>query len=293
MKKIIGFALTFCIGIFAPFQNCLIYAEEKPGSFYQSLQVGDEEERKTYSNFITCNGEEIFVEDIPRFEQEGFKAYAGPFGNIVINVKDPDYCLMSGGGGWKVDGFIQGQLKDSQEKILLFKISGEGIVRFFDVKRKKEVFKSTQENIFSDQPLPEPGTLIPVVQEWTGINSNYKEESYLRITNQEDWQKLWQNHAPDQAVPEVDFTKNIVMGIFKSKGGNFTGMKMMDARELEDVFRVRFKLTGYQSMGQGDHNIPFGIFVLHRTEKPIRIEEEIQKYIGGPQRWELKTELKD
>src|SRR5262249_53315234 len=47
-----------------------------------------------------------------------------------------------------------------------------------------------------------------------GEQSNVDEAKQVVIRTEAEWAKLWQQHSPDRKRPEVDFSKEMVVGVF-------------------------------------------------------------------------------
>jgi hypothetical protein len=47
-----------------------------------------------------------------------------------------------------------------------------------------------------------------------GDQSNVDEERQVWVRTQEEWTTLWRQHSPDRARPAVDFSREMVVGVF-------------------------------------------------------------------------------
>jgi PrcB C-terminal len=47
-----------------------------------------------------------------------------------------------------------------------------------------------------------------------GDHSNMDDAAQVVAKTQQEWQQLWQKHTPDRSRPAVDFTKEMVVGVF-------------------------------------------------------------------------------
>jgi PrcB C-terminal len=47
-----------------------------------------------------------------------------------------------------------------------------------------------------------------------GDQSNVDDSRQVTVRTAADWAKLWQQHSPDRKRPDVDFSKDIVVGVF-------------------------------------------------------------------------------
>ena len=118
---------------------------------------------------------------------------------------------------------------------------------------------------------------------------------YHRITEDQAWRALWARHAGEglerdlkgnAVAPVVDFDTHMVVAVF---GGRSVNTWFMDARaieELEDSVRVRVERHGYQTHRTADSVTPYGIYVVRRIEKPVRIELNVQSRTMEPPIWE-------
>jgi hypothetical protein len=55
-----------------------------------------------------------------------------------------------------------------------------------------------------------------------GDQSGIEEAREVVVRTPEEWKKIWQAHAPERPMPEVDFAKQMVVGVFlgyRSTGG--------------------------------------------------------------------------
>jgi hypothetical protein len=58
-------------------------------------------------------------------------------------------------------------------------------------------------------------TLVPPVRSIDkGAMSALSEEREVAIPDREAWAALWRQHAPGRPLPEVDFSREIVVGVF-------------------------------------------------------------------------------
>ena len=58
------------------------------------------------------------------------------------------------------------------------------------------------------QSVPAPRTIDK------GDQSNIDDRREVVVRTAAEWQKLWQQHSPDRPMPSVDFSKEMVVGVF-------------------------------------------------------------------------------
>ena len=86
------------------------------------------------------------------------------------------------------------------------------------------------------------------IKEWKGIHSGFKEENSFIIKNQKDWKKIWKIHTkdikPTLPVPEIDFTRSIVVAVFmgdrKTSGYE---VEILDIEEVKDKVIIKIRET--------------------------------------------------
>ena len=66
----------------------------------------------------------------------------------------------------------------------------------------------------------------------------------VTVRSSAEWKALWKEHAPAEKMPEVDFTKNMVVGIFLgSKPSAGYGVEIVNVRTQEAVLVVEYVQT--------------------------------------------------
>ncbi|MFM9995505.1 MAG: hypothetical protein ACKVU4_06840 [Phycisphaerales bacterium] len=150
----------------------------------------------------------------------------------------------------------------------------------------------------SAQIAQAPGK-VPYVS-WIGAHSAIQESRYARVRDQKEWDKLWLEHTGQAAPaavgvpagPEIDFGRCEVVACFRGKAKNSNGERVTAIDDLHDAVRIRFDSASYQTMSlqpgaedRGVDCVPFGIWLIERTNKQIIVEENVQGVIGAPPVW--------
>lgn len=81
----------------------------------------------------------------------------------------------------------------------------------------------------------EPLKLITVAK---GPNGQIEESRTVVVRTAAEWAALWKRHAPDSALPPVDFKQSMVLAVFsgsKPSAGHAVEISQVDARESEIV----------------------------------------------------------
>lgn len=140
---------------------------------------------------------------------------------------------------------------------------------------------------------------------WSGPHSRIEARGYFRIATDAEWTDLWLKHRGMEkegegtydtfynpaCLPEIDFAKCMVLGIFQGKRWNSAGVACRSIHENKERILIRFDDKAYQTEGTGERAAPFGLFVLPASNKPIILEENEQVYNFGPPLWKEKARL--
>jgi hypothetical protein len=77
-----------------------------------------------------------------------------------------------------------------------------------------------------------------------GSQSNIDDGRQVSIRTESDWTRLWQQHKPDRPKPTVDFSKQMVLGVFmgsRSTGG--FAVEILGASETGGALTVQYRET--------------------------------------------------
>ncbi len=144
----------------------------------------------------------------------------------------------------------------------------------------------------------------PLVGMW-GAQSRIESRSYLKITTPEEMTERWLAHLGEDeekhsayyntaGVPDVDFSRCMVIAIFQGRSWNSAGVQVRSILEEDDRIVVRYDDRSYQTAGPDGGGVrvaAFGFFVLPKSPKPVVIEENVQGLIGEPPLWKERVTL--
>jgi len=165
----------------------------------------------------------------------------------------------------------------------------------------------------------EKDTIEPAVA-WSGSFTSIDAKEIVLITSSNDWSSLWKRHKGERlernstgsaVVPEINFDHWMVIAIFAGKGASTNGYGFVEARVIErtDIvpynaptpaatkrsLRVRVAAKVYQTMEGVESNpstTAYGIFVLPRSDLPIRLEAAQYHRLDQPPTWKELTQLR-
>ena len=74
-----------------------------------------------------------------------------------------------------------------------------------------------------------------------GDHSNMDDAKQAAVRTAEAWKQLWQQHSPDRPLPAVDFTKEMVVGVFMGSrpSAGYT-LEIVSAIEASGTLVVRY-----------------------------------------------------
>ncbi len=143
--------------------------------------------------------------------------------------------------------------------------------------------------------------LAPVVV-LTGVNSRIRSASYSKSTSTRDLDLIWLRHLGKSKIEaaltrshvlEVDFDKYMVVSLFKGSCFNAQRIHVASMVEGDTRLRLRFEVEWYQTgEARADQSFPFCFIVLPKSAKPVAIEENVQRMIGGKPIWKERAILK-
>jgi len=109
-------------------------------------------------------------------------------------------------------------------------------------------------------PLPPP----PEQHEWKGNNdTSIKHPGQIVVVNDHQWTRFWSEHHPDEVSPDVDFSQNMVVGVFQ-------GRRPADAFRI-DIVGVRTE-AGALVVDYIEHAPPPGTFQVGVEVYPYDIK---------------------
>lgn len=138
---------------------------------------------------------------------------------------------------------------------------------------------------------------MPAVMTLTGEMSEVREGSVERITDAKRWEAVWDLHRGDAkgmydwaGRPEIDFERYMVLAIFAGERTNHSGWSVESWRDAGGHILVRYDARTFQtaSFDGPDHGVAtraYGFFILPRSARPMRLEENVQGLIRGEPIW--------
>ena len=75
-----------------------------------------------------------------------------------------------------------------------------------------------------------------------GEHSNMDDAKQVAVKTEAEWKQLWQQHSPDRPRPAVDFTKEMVVGVFLgSRPTAGYSVEIVSATETNGTLVVRYR----------------------------------------------------
>lgn len=152
----------------------------------------------------------------------------------------------------------------------------------FAVELKPVAVEARPDPAAANRPVP----ASPVVQAFTGINSKLEAPARLRIVNENVWQQVWFQHRNNgvirtrnpHPVPEVDFSKHMVVGIVE-KSAKFRHGIQVARVEVGTSRKARTVTFDYAAKPEAESDGPrpenvFGFFVIPRYQPQLIIRRQ-------------------
>jgi hypothetical protein len=116
-------------------------------------------------------------------------------------------------------------------------------------------------------PLPPPP------QEWQGNDTSVTHAGQIVIHNDRQWIHFWSEHHPHEAAPEVDFTRDMVIGVFAGPrpAEQFT-IRIVNVHAQPGSWAVdyRERLPPPGTFAVNVTVYPYNIKVVPRTNLPVK-----------------------
>ena len=107
-----------------------------------------------------------------------------------------------------------------------------------------------------------------------------------------EWTDLWAIHCRSNTPPpQVNFDKEMVVGVFHGKGVNCTGIRPLHILDCQDTIEVFVAGHYFQSNRKFIPASAYGIFAVPKSAKRLPLKENIQGYIGAPPVWKQVAEF--
>jgi PrcB C-terminal len=87
--------------------------------------------------------------------------------------------------------------------------------------------------------MPEPPVTIG-----KGDQSNVDEGKTVTVRTEAEWTRLWQQHNPDRQRPAIDFSKQMIVGVFMgSRNSAGFAVEIISAPDADGVITVHYHET--------------------------------------------------
>jgi len=136
---------------------------------------------------------------------------------------------------------------------------------------------SVVSSVFSDESVS-PFVVL------SGANSSITNAECVRVTTDEQWNKLWDRHSlnhlktetglPITVQPAVDFGRFMIIALFYGDGWNTRGLKVTDCRKEGNRLEIGVDWLMYQTGAKADKVSPYGFIVLPRSSSAVFINHD-------------------
>jgi hypothetical protein len=131
----------------------------------------------------------------------------------------------------------------------------------------------------------------------TGNDSKIVKPAYQRVRSAAEWKRTWLSHLGFKSdtiyrpAMEVDFNRCMVIAVFGGKYVNSCGYRIESVIENKISILIRFDDISYGTAGGADRVTPYAFVVLPKTDKPVVLEKNMQRYKGEPPEWKEVARL--
>jgi hypothetical protein len=137
-------------------------------------------------------------------------------------------------------------------------------------------------------PAIPPSYEPPPLLEWKGNNdTSITHSGQIVVKNDHQWIHVWSEHHPHEAAPDVDFSQNMVVGVFLGqRPADGFKVDITGARTLPDAVMVDYVETapppGTFAIGVAVY--PYDIKVIPHSALPVKFNPQRAAYQAVPAR---------
>jgi PrcB C-terminal len=109
-----------------------------------------------------------------------------------------------------------------------------------------------------------------------GEQSNIDEMKQVVVRTEADWTKLWQQHSPDRKRPAVDFSKDMVVGVFmgsKPTAGYNVSITSTFVKDGKVLVQYRESLPRPGTMAAQVLTFPYHLVAVPKTAGEVAFEK--------------------
>ena len=110
-----------------------------------------------------------------------------------------------------------------------------------------------------------------------GDQSNIDDATQVLVRTEAEWSKLWQRHNPDRPKPAVDFSKEMVVGVFmgsRPNAGFSTAVISATAANGALIVRYRETMPGASSVTAQILTFPYHLVAIPKADvKDVKFEK--------------------
>jgi hypothetical protein len=156
------------------------------------------------------------------------------------------------------------------------------------IPNKKVIPKKTVQPVSAPKtpalPLFAPAVQSPVVpyvppappvvaSEWSGTDTAVTHAGQIVIHNDHQWIKFWAEHHPDEAAPDVDFSQNMVVGVFAGdRPADKFAIRIVAVRTESNALIVNFReqIPPPGTFEIGVSVYPYDLKVIPKSDLPVK-----------------------
>jgi hypothetical protein len=123
------------------------------------------------------------------------------------------------------------------------------------------------------QPVFVPTAPPPEPKEWQGNDTTVTHAGQVVIRNDRQWIQFWSEHRPHEAAPEVDFTRDMVLGVFAGpRPAEQFSISIVEVRPLPGslVVDYRERLPPPGTFAVNVTVYPYYLKVVPRSTLPVK-----------------------
>lgn len=124
--------------------------------------------------------------------------------------------------------------------------------------------------------IPPPAPIPPAPLEWQGNDTAITHPGEVVVRDDRRWIQFWAEHHPHEAAPDVDFSQDMVIGVFAGpRPADQFAIRIVDVRTLPGSLRVDYReqLPPPGTFAVGVTVYPYHLKAIPRSALPVKFNK--------------------
>jgi hypothetical protein len=122
---------------------------------------------------------------------------------------------------------------------------------------------------------PQTDVTLQVEREWRGADGGIQTARLVVIRNDDAWTKLWTEMQEKEPLPPIDFSRQVIVGIFAGESAGGATITLGRIRETDKEVVVPYQVSSPKgtALGPQTPTHPYLLSLLPHRDKKIRLTQ--------------------